>query len=226
VGYARVSTVQQAEEGISLEAQQEKVQDYCKLRDLELTALFTDAGVSASTPLSQRPGGAKALRALEKDGIGHIVGMKLDRFFRNTMDCLSSISAWDDEGIAFHLVDHGGQTVDTSSSGGKLFITFLAGIAEWERNVISERTVMALQQKIERGDTLGAAPYGKRWDTETHEIVEDPDELERVRHILELRTAGMSIRKIVALLNENGIPARGGQWHVTTIARILKRAQG
>jgi len=226
VGYARVSTVKQSEEGYSLEAQQERIRDYCKLWKLDLVDIVEDAGVSASTPLGKRPGGARVLELLESVEIGNVVGFKLDRFFRNTMDCLSSINSWDDEGIAFHLIDHGGQTLNTSSAGGKLFITFLAGIAEWERNVISERTIMALEKKAKLGEPLGTAPYGSRWNKKTHRIERDTEELETVSRVLDLHVAGLSIRKIAQLLNDNDVPCRGRAWHATTIARIIKRAGG
>ena len=70
VGYARVSTVKQSEEGYSLEAQRERIEDYCKLWKLNLVEIVEDAGVSASTPLGKRPGGARVLELLESVEVG------------------------------------------------------------------------------------------------------------------------------------------------------------
>jgi len=226
IGYARVSTVQQAQEGYSLDAQREKIATYCSMRDLELVDVFSDEGVSASIPFAHRPGGTLAAETLSSHGAGHLVGLKIDRFFRNTVDCLSSISVWDDSGVALHLVDMGGQAIDTSTAMGRFFLTMMAGMAEWERNVISERTIMALQQKKAKGDDLGAAAFGQRWNTTTHKLEENLEEVFVIRRIRTLRRSGLSYAKIAKLLNDNGVPARHGKWHVNTIVRILKRPRG
>ena len=76
------------------------------------------------------------------------------------MDALSHVEEWDAAGIALHLVDLGGMSINTGSSMGKMLITMLAGFAEFERNMISERTTAALSFKKSHGQVYNHEPFG------------------------------------------------------------------
>jgi DNA invertase Pin-like site-specific DNA recombinase len=141
VAYIRVSTGKQ---DLSMEAQEEKIKLYCQLNSLELAEIIRERAVTAKIKLNKRPEGSKIEQML-KSGVHHIVACKLDRLFRNAVDALSHVEEWDEAGISLHLVDLGGMAVNTGSSMGKMLITMLAGWAEFERNIISERTATALQ---------------------------------------------------------------------------------
>jgi site-specific DNA recombinase len=110
VSYCRVSTEEQVQEGVSLAAQEARVQAYCAAADLTLVAMVRDEGVSAAKPLAIRPGEAALLRALARRRAQHVVVVTLDRAFRSTLDCLATVQAWDRAGVSLHLVDHGGQS--------------------------------------------------------------------------------------------------------------------
>ena len=84
VGYIRVSTEEQATQGVSLDAQTEKVRAYASLYDIELVEIITDAGVSAKT--IDRPGLSKALAMLEAEEAEALVIVKLDRLTRSVRD--------------------------------------------------------------------------------------------------------------------------------------------
>lgn len=95
VGYVRVSTDEQANEGVSLAMQEARIRAYCEMRGLELVAIVADAGVSAYKPLAEREGGRRVLAMIKSRKAGAIVGLKLDRLFRNCADCLNVVERWD-----------------------------------------------------------------------------------------------------------------------------------
>lgn len=221
VGYIRVSTEEQATSGISLAAQEERVRAYCTLQGLELVALLCDEGVSASKPLAERPRGREVVAMLDRGEAQHVVSVKLDRLFRSAIDCLQRVSEWDDAGVAMHLIDHGGQAINTGSAMGKLFLTMMAGMAEWERNVIGERTVAALAEKKRRGEHVGSPPLGFAMSEPGGMLEPHAQEMEAVRLILRRRRGGKSFRSIVTELEVRGFPTkRGGKWQPCTVRKI------
>ena len=146
-----------------LDAQTETVRTYAKMRGLELVKILREEGVSAGKKLETRPQGSELVRLVKARKVQHVIALKLDRLFRSTIDALSNVEIWDKRGIALHLVDFGGQTIDTSSATGKMFLTMTAGFAEMERNLTAERTRAALRHKRD------------------HENVYNPDSTARLR---------------------------------------------
>ncbi len=150
IGYIRVSTDDQAREGVSLDAQEARIRAYAEMAGLELVDVIRDAAISGTVPLADRAGGA----ALLDHDVDHVIALKLDRLFRDAADALSQTRSWDKAGIALHLIDVGGATINTSTAMGRMFLTMMAGFAELERNLISERTAMALAYKKDRREVL------------------------------------------------------------------------
>jgi DNA invertase Pin-like site-specific DNA recombinase len=225
IAYVRVSTDEQAAEGVSLDAQVASVRAYAALRGLELVDVVVDAGVSAGTPLADRVGGAIVLDAVKRRKVRAVVAVKLDRVFRNAGDCLTTTEGWDRAGVALHLVDMGGQAIDTSSAMGRFFLTVMAGAAEMERNLIRERTSSALAHKRAEGRrTSKDAPFGWRIGADGDTLERHDDEQRALALIQSLRAGGMSVRAIVAHLEANGVASRGTRWHKTTVERVLSRA--
>jgi DNA invertase Pin-like site-specific DNA recombinase len=199
---------------------------------LELVEVIEDAAVSAAKlPLDKRPGGARLLKTLEEDeSIAHVVGLKLDRLFRRTEDCLNTVRVWDGLGVSLRLIDLGGQELNTGSPIGRLFLTIMVALSEWEAAIITERIVTVISEKKRNGEPLGTAPYGKRWvpkgpDNAKGYLENVPEEQEAMRLILRHRANGLTVRAIAKRLNEAGLAARGKAWHPTTIARIIKRGR-
>ena len=147
VCYIRVSTQEQANTGVSLAPQEERLRAYCTMQGLEVAAVVREEGVSGSKPLGSRPGGAEVLRMVARREVSHVVALKLDRLFRNAADALAQTEAWDKAGVGLHLVDMGGQSLNTSSAMGRMMLTMMAGFAEFERALIAERTASALAHK-------------------------------------------------------------------------------
>jgi len=221
IGYCRVSTDEQVTSGISLADQEERLRLYAASAGLELVTVIVEEGVSGSKALASRPGGGELLRLIKAGKVENVVAVKLDRLFRDASDCLSMTKAWDKAGIALHLIDLGGQSINTSSSMGRFFISTMAAIAELERNLIAERTTAALRHKRRHLQAYGPTPYG--YDRQGDELIANRDELAIVARIRELRGNGATMRAIVGALNGANVPTKTGkQWRPSTVAYILK----
>jgi len=223
VGYTRVSTVEQVEAGLSLEAQEAALKEYCTFAALDLVAVIRDEGVSAGRPLSKRPGGQHLLGLIDGKQVAAVVAWKLDRLFRSATDCLTTVERWDKAGIVLHLRDMGGQALDTGTALGRFFLTIMAGAAELERNQTRDRTVAALDHKRSKGERVGQVPYGFRVAADGVHLEQDPGEWPVVGQLHQLRGTGMSYRAIAERLNQEAVPARGSRWHPTTVSRVLAR---
>lgn len=222
IAYTRVSTQEQAIQGVSLEAQEARLRAYCTLAGLELVEIVREEGVSGSKPLASRPGGARLLEALESGEASHVVALKLDRLFRDAVDAMSKTKQWDGSGVSLHLVDMGGQAINTGSAMGRFFLTMMAGFAELERNLISERTSAALQHKIAQGFHVGSPALG--FDMVDGELQENTSEAATVARIHELHAAGYTLRSIASTLTAEGYQTkRGGAWGPSTVSYVLKR---
>lgn len=210
--YVRVSTADQTSSGLGLDVQIAACRAYCVLARLQPVEILTEGGVSASIPLKDRPLGRALLKAISRKQAQHVVSYKLDRLFRDAADALTQTRDWDKAGIAMHLVDVGGQTINTSTAMGRMFLTMMAGFAELERNLISERTASALQLKKSRGEvTGGAIPYGWRVAADGQHLEEDPGEQEARAAAKRLRGAGASYRDIAVSMTVEGFAARNGK---------------
>lgn len=221
VAYVRVSTETQADRGVSLAAQREKVTAYASLYDLEIVAFVEDAGASAKT--LDRPGLARALAMLDSGEAGGLVVAKLDRLTRSVRDLDALISRWFGRSNGPALLSVGEQ-IDTRSAAGRLVLNILASVSQWEREAIGERTATALAHKRSRGERTGEVPFGFAVADDGVALVEDPAEQEAIALVNDLRAGGMSIRAIAAELAARGVPSRGGRWHPTTVARLVRRA--
>ena len=223
VAYIRVSTEQQAVEGVSLIAQREKVEAYCKLQGLELVAVIEDQGVSGAMALGDRPGGALLQAELKKHKARHVVALKLDRLFRDAADALVQTKAWDEQGIGLHLIDIGGQSINTSTAMGRMFLTMMSGFAELERNLISERTALALQSKKQRREVYAPIPLG--YMNAEGKLVAVDEELLVVAEIRDMRAEGKTLREIADNLNGRGIIGkRGGKFFASTVKAVLENS--
>jgi len=232
VAYIRVSTEEQAREGVSLADQERRIQEYAQFKGLTVTQFFRDEGVSAKVPLNERPEGVKLLATIEpEEGPKTVLATKLDRMFRSALDCLSNIDNWQKQGVTFHLIDLGGNAVDVDTAMGKMFITMLAGFAEMERNLISERVTQGMAQVKAEGGAIGRPPYGWEYsgpdDLDKHgrqKLVKSRPEARTLQAIMSLHGQGMTLKAICATLTQAGYPTkRGGEWHPGTVSKMVKR---
>jgi len=220
IGYVRVSTEDQAKEGISLDNQKSKIEAYCQLKDLDLSEIIEDAGISAKN--LKRPGVQRVLKLARTKQVNAVVIYKLDRIFRSTVDALETTRLFDKWGVSFHSIE---ETLDTQSAMGRFFFTLTAALAEMERCIIGERTKAALSHKRSRNEkTGGDVPYG--YDLNPAGMLIKNDNEQRVIRIIRNRNRdGYSLRKICRELEKEGhLTKRGNDlWHPQTISSILKR---
>lgn len=219
--YLRVSTNEQAEMGVSLEHQRVKAKAYAELAGYEIVQVIEDAGVSASIPLCKRPGGSDLCEAIRASKVDAIIALKLDRLFRNTLDALSQVDEWDKAGVGVCLIDFGGQTLDTKTPTGKLFLTLMAGMGQFERDITAERTKQSLAHKKANGSVYGHTPLG--YDAVDGKLIANDQEMKTVRQIYKWSGEGVSMNKIAKRLNEGEIPTKkGGSWYAVTVQKVLR----
>ena len=225
IAYIRVSTEEQATEGVSIAAQEAKIRAYATLRSLNLVDVVIDAGVSAGKPLADREGGRQVLDAIRSKRATAVVTVKLDRVFRDAADCLTVTREWDKRGVSFHILDMGGQSIDTSSAMGRMFLTMAAGFAELERSLICERTASALQHKRSKGEFVGEVPFGFDLAQDGKTLTRNAAEQEAIALMRNLRAKGLSYRSIAGELDKAGIrPKKGNRWIHTSVKSVLSRA--
>ena len=219
--YIRVSTQEQSLNGVSLSDQEERLKAYCQLQGLAVFKVIREEGVSAGKPLSTRPGGLELLQLIKKGEVKHVVVLKVDRLFRNAVDALSVTQKWDADNIALHLLDLGGATINTASAFGRFFFNVLAGLAELERGIISERTTAAMRFKKKHLEVYSPVPFG--YDREGDDLKPNPEEQKALKLIKKWRAAGRTLEAIAAELTKKGVKTkRGGKWYAGTIKYILE----
>lgn len=215
VGYARVSTEEQAREGVSLEAQRARIEAWAQGNDTPLIGFFEDAGISGSRT-ENREGLQKAIElACEERAI--LVVYSLSRLSRSTRDTLQIAERMERAGADLVSLS---EKIDTTSAAGKMVFRMLAVLNEFERDQISERTAAALRHKREKRQPYSPTPYG--FNRTSDMLVINHDEQKVIEEILELREKGWSLRRIAASLNCREIRAKkGGGWRASSVRSIL-----
>ena len=218
IGYIRVSTEKQANEGVSLEAQEAKIVTWCKANGYELVKVYVDAGISGKR-MDTRKELLAALASLKK-GMA-LVSYSLSRLARSTKDALAI-----GEAVAKKKADMVSLTeqIDTTTAAGKMMFQMLSVLAEFERNLVAERTTNALQHKKRTGQKYtNQTPYG--FEAIEGRLVQVQQESEIVAEIQASRTGGNTLQFIADSLNTRGIPTKTGkQWAPATIHLLLKRS--
>ncbi|MCH8824256.1 MAG: recombinase family protein [Planctomycetes bacterium] len=218
IGYVRVSTTDQADNGVSLEAQRIKIEAYAAIHDLELVEVIADGGFSAKS--LARPGMAKLLKIIRGRKINVIIIAKLDRITRSVRDLGELVDLFKRSGVEFASVaDH----IDTSTASGRLVLNVMGSVSQWEREAVGERTSEALAVMRSNGKRISRfAPYGFKLNG--NGVVEDADEQKACRAIHKLRQDGLSLRRIGAELERRGFCSRSGSvLSAQTINTVLKR---
>ena len=228
IGYIRVSTQMQADDGLSLDAQRQRIEAAALLSGLELVEVVVDAGVSGGKSLASRDGGARLCAMVESGSIGVVIVAKLDRLGRSAADLLATVEQWQSRGVGLKALDLG---LDTTGPMGRMVLGMMSVFAEFERAQIGERTRTALAEARRQGAQLGGEAFGWRRDpksTDDHGrqvITVVAHEVEAVRRIIALRDSGMTWRAVAAQLEADGVPTkRGGDWQPTTARNIYRRA--
>ncbi len=231
VGYIRGSTVEQQN---TLEAQQKQIESYAVYKGIELVRCFIDSGESAfSTAFYERPAAAAMLAWMQAEGVTAIIFPKLDRGFRDALDCLFTVEDLGRKGIALHILDI---QLDTTTPVGKLVLTMMAAIAEFENRRRSERQKAGFTVMKSNGQRCGNVPYG--WDAApsgtrqsktgraADDLVPNIDEQAILQRIVTGDLTQVSDNEAARQLNAAGIPAKkGGRWSGKSVASVRSHAQ-
>jgi site-specific DNA recombinase len=221
IGYVRVSTTKQVNEGISLEAQAEKIRAYCALKDMDLAGIITDAGKSGSK--ANREGFQEVLSFCVSGRIDAVVVYSISRFTRSTKDLLEFVDRQVIRGsIELHSIS---ESLDTSTATGRFMLKVMGAMNELEREQTGERTKAALSHKKDKGEkTGGDVPFGYALAEDGKVLIVDESEQAIISLIKSLKAAGHSDNGIAKYLNENGYQTKKGKvWSNVQVARILRR---
>ena len=160
VGYVRVSTDEQARSGLSLQAQRDRLQAWAQAFGHDLVEVVADEGASAKT--LDRPGMARVLDMIDRRQVDGVVAAKLDRLTRSTRDLADVVERCERRKVALASVS---ESLDTSTACGRLVVSMLGAVAQWEREAAAERTAAALDAKRRQGKRYsGRPPYGYSFD--------------------------------------------------------------
>src|SRR5262249_22805391 len=171
IGYVRVSTDKQADHGVSLEAQEAKIRAMATVQGAEIVELIVDGGESAKN--LKRPGTERLLSMVDDRQIDTVIVAKLDRLTRSVKDLCSLLELFEKRGVALVSV---AESLDTSSAAGRLVITIMAAVSQWEREAIGERTRDAMRHKKSNGQRVGNIAYGFRLAADEEHLDPDPHE--------------------------------------------------
>jgi len=218
IGYIRVSTKGQAEEGASLEAQTEKIKQYCNLYGHELIEIFSDAGVSGKT--LNRIGLKAAIDAIKEGQI--FMFYSLSRLTRKSRDLFSIVDDFEKAGV--HMVSIN-EFIDTTSAAGRMFFGILGVLNQFESDQVSERTKAVLDLKRKKGEILGSPKFGYKIGEDKKTLVQIPSEQKTIKLIVDLKAQEFTLQQIADQLNGDGILTRRGlKWKFQYVYKILKAA--
>jgi DNA invertase Pin-like site-specific DNA recombinase len=217
--YTRVSTDEQAATGLGLAAQVAACESFAAKAGHTVTACHTDAGVSGAAGLEDRPGLMAAVAGLRRGDA--LVIAKRCRLGRDQMAILMIEKAVSRKGAVILSSDGVGNTDDPT---GQLMKGIVDQFGIYERAMIRSRTRAALAAKRRAGELAGEVPFGWMADG-TGRLIEVAAEQAVLRIIGELRQAGVSLRKIAAILTDAGHTTKKGNasWSHTAVKSILDR---
>jgi site-specific DNA recombinase len=223
IAYIRVSTAEQADEGVSIDAQRSRIRAWCEANGYRLADVFTDAGLSGKRADNRR-GLQDALQTVCKARGAALVVHSLSRLARSTKDAIGIAERLDKAGADLVSLS---ERIDTTSAAGRMIFRMLAVFAEFERDLISERIKSALDHKRSSGQRVGAVLYGFDLADDGKTLIPNEAEQAVLADIRALRNSGKTLKAIAKALTDRGIPTKTGKsprWTHQTVARILKRS--
>lgn len=216
--YVRVSTQEQAREGFSIPAQIVSLQAFCKSQNWEIVEEYKEEGKSAKD--LDRPKMKQMLSDIKNNKFDLVLVHKLDRLTRSVHDLYQLLEYFEKHNVKFRSAT---EVYDTTTAMGRLFITLVAALAQWERENLAERVKFGIEQMIDEGKRPGGhSAYGYKFDKNFNcTIIEE--EARWVRKIFEWYEQGFGYRKISDRLNELNIKPRiAAEWNHNSIVTMLR----
>lgn len=215
IGYIRVSTAEQVAGGVSLDAQEAKIQAWAEVNDADLVKVYADKGISGAR--ADRPGLVQAIDHATETGAALVV-YSLSRLSRSTKDTLAIAERMDKAGADLVSIS---EKIDTTTAAGKMVFRMLAAMAEFERDQIAERIKSSMDYKKSQSCRVGSIPYGYRLaEDETH-LEQDPPEQQVISEAKRLKESGLTLREVSKELKAQGYLNRTGkQFFPAQISRM------
>jgi len=189
------------------------------VQDRTLLEVIVDGGEFAKN--LNRPGLQRLLSLVQAGKVQAVIVAKLDRLTRSVKDLCSLLELFEKKNVALISV---AESLDTSTAAGRLVITIMGAVSQWEREAIGERTREALRHKKTKGERVGNIPFGFRLSADGRQLEADVVEQDAVTAINQLRAEGHSLRRIAATLNGQGHRTRcGSAWRLESVNRIIQR---
>lgn len=217
--YIRVSTEEQAAEGYSVSAQKQKLQAFCLSQDWEIAGFYADEGISAKD--TNRPELQKMLEDIKAGLVDCVLVYRLDRLTRSVFDLYKLLEIFEQNGCKFKSAT---EVYDTTTAMGRMFITIVAALAQWERENMAERISFGLEEKARQGKYChNVPPFGFSLDKKTYKLSKKDGESEVAKMIFDLYQQGYGMNKLAGYLNKKGLYTRAGNyWSDNTIMKVLR----
>jgi len=223
MGYARVSTAEQASDGLSLDAQEARIRAWCEATGTELVEVVREEGVSGSKLLGERPGGRRIAHLLDarRPTADAVVVVRMDRLGRDAAEQIALLKRFRSDKIGLVAI---AQQIDLATPHGRAMAQIGAVFNELERALIAERTTEALAELRAQGRAWNHAPFG--WRVVGRRLEPEPDEQETLAQMRALRASGFGFLKIAQELNaQERATKRGGPWQAMSVRSILRSAE-
>lgn len=216
IGYVRVSTQKQATDGLSIEAQIDKIRAWAILNDYDLIHTFVDEGISGKNVIN-RPQLNEALSMLKK-GMAFVF-YSLSRVSRNVIDTITIGDQISKSGADMVSLS---EKIDTTGASGRMIFNLLAVLNQFERDQVSERTKMVIGYLRENNKVYSHTPFG--FDRDENNLIPNKAELDVVDRMHALKQQGYGYRKIATSFNKLGVSSKlGGKWHAKTVEGVMNR---
>lgn len=217
--YIRVSTEEQVREGFSISAQKHKLKAFCIAQEWEVAGLYADEGVSAKD--MNRPELQRMIKDVEKGKIDCVLVWRLDRLTRSVFDLYKLLEIFDKYDCKFKSAT---EVYDTTTAMGRMFITIVAALAQWERENMGERIAFGMAEKVRQGKYAhNIAPMGYDLNLKTGDLTINQKEAKTVRLIYDLYIKGYGFNRLCKYLNEQGIKTKNGNtWDDTPMMQLVK----
>ena len=212
--YIRVSGEEQKIKGLSLEAQQERLEEYAREKGWLIVGTYIDAAKTARKNMHKRTEFQKMIESVKRNEVDLLLFCRLDRWFRSVADYYKVMEILQAHGCDWKTID---EEYDTTSANGRLYINVKLSIAQNEADICGERIDVVFDSKIAHGTVVsGSCPFGYRVNEEKRlEVV--PEEAVIVRDAFNYFESTVSQRGTVKHIRET----YGVNWCDATFRRML-----
>jgi site-specific DNA recombinase len=218
LAYLRVSSDQQAKSGLGISGQKEHIRNYAKSQGIRIKKYYCDAGISGAKGIDNRPALAQMLEDLSDGQV--ILCAKRDRLSRDAF-----LNMWIEKeaGKVNAQIESACGEGNGDNPASEMMRRIVDAFSQYERQLVSERTKIALKKAKERGTTLGKPPYGYKRDS-IGRMVKNPDTYPIRERMVELYEDGNGWSAICHILNDEGVLSQTGKkWSPTVVMRILSK---